>query len=182
MGALWLVDLACAEVMRQLHATGRADDAVVLVSTDNGGPRPYVKGVPGGGPNGAVNWPLRGGKHNVYEGGVRGRAFLWAGASTVLHRPNGTASAALLHLVDWFPTFLELAGLSAAALSKVPLDGVSAVAALREADAPVAANYARTPAQVASLPARQRSEQGHMRLTHIAVSYTHLTLPTICSV
>jgi arylsulfatase A-like enzyme len=63
------------------------------------------------------NGPLRAGKGTLYEGGVRVCACAaWEGRirpGTVIDQP--------LHIVDWYPTLLNLAGVSLE--QKLPLDG-----------------------------------------------------------
>src|SRR5205823_3095232 len=66
------------------------------------------------------NRPLRGAKATLYEGGVRVPAFAsWQGKI----KP-GTVVQAPLHIVDWYPTLLRLAGASLE--QKLPLDGKDA--------------------------------------------------------
>ncbi|KAM7296026.1 hypothetical protein ISCGN_021230 [Ixodes scapularis] len=48
------------------------ENSVVAFSTDNGG-LPW-----GADSNSGFNWPLRGGKTTLWEGGVRGAAFIWS--------------------------------------------------------------------------------------------------------
>ena len=92
-------------------------DTLFLFSSDNGGPGP-----------GRVtsNGPLRGRKGTLYEGGVRVPAFAtWEGrikAGSVVNAP--------LHIVDWYPTLLKLAGVSLE--QKLPLDGRDAWPAIAE--------------------------------------------------
>ena len=63
------------------------------------------------------NGPLRAGKATLYEGGVRVAAFAtWDGQI-----PAGSTVTAPLHIVDWYPTLLKLAGASLE--QTLPLDG-----------------------------------------------------------
>ena len=72
------------------------------------------------------NWPLRGGKGEVWEGGVR--------VPALLHGPGLPAArfSGLVHMVDILPSLLELAA------APVPpgLDGMSQWGALRGATTP----------------------------------------------
>ena len=57
---------------------------------------------------GARNWPLRGGKHSVWEGGVRATAFV-SGAGVARSREGGVYRG-LMHGADWLPTLSDVAG------------------------------------------------------------------------
>jgi arylsulfatase A-like enzyme len=72
------------------------------------------------------NGPLRAGKGTLYEGGVRVAASAtWDG-----HIPAGSVVQAPLHMVDWYPTLLKLAGVSSP--QKLPLDGKDAWPAIAQ--------------------------------------------------
>ncbi|XP_043197040.1 arylsulfatase B-like [Amphibalanus amphitrite] len=105
-----------AAVGRVVAALARADllsNSLIVVTTDNGG---AVDGVDG---NAASNWPLRGGKYTLWEGGVRGSALVWSPRLPRWSRPVQRT----VHITDWLPTLLEAAG---GAPDRLPaLDGVS---------------------------------------------------------
>ena len=67
----------------------------VIVDSDNGGVIPYTD-----------NAPLRGGKQNTWEGGVR-IPFLVRGPGV----PAGSICNTPINLIDLFPTFMTMAGL-----------------------------------------------------------------------
>ena len=72
-----------------------ADDARVL-NADNGGEIH----------EGGNNWPLRGWKHSMWEGGMRGVGFV----HSPLIEHQGSINTGLIHVTDWFPTLVSLAG------------------------------------------------------------------------
>ena len=58
---------------------------------------------------GASNWPLRGTKNSIWEGGVRVPAFVWVGrglAASGLRATAGTTYEGLVHVTDWLPTIV----------------------------------------------------------------------------
>lgn len=67
---------------------------------DNGGPAAGIN------KNQASNWPLRGMKYILLEGGVRGAAFLWS----PLLKKSGYILSNLLQIEDMFPNLLHAAG------------------------------------------------------------------------
>jgi arylsulfatase A-like enzyme len=101
------VDDQIGRIVAALEKRGLRDRTLIAFSSDNGGPLQL----------GATNGSLRAGKGTLYEGGVRVSAFAnWPGqiaAGTVVSQP--------LHMVDWYPTLLTLAG--ATLEQKLPLDG-----------------------------------------------------------
>ncbi|CAK0839965.1 unnamed protein product, partial [Prorocentrum cordatum] len=80
-GMLSCLDEGLGNVTGALRAKGMLEDTLVIFTTDNGGPS---SGRVGGDYIGSSNYPLRGGKHSIWEGGTRGTALVWAGAATGL--------------------------------------------------------------------------------------------------
>jgi arylsulfatase A-like enzyme len=81
------------------------DNTLIVFSADNGGPPP------------GTNTPLRDFKGTIYEGGVRGCAFAnWPGRI-----PAGQRIKQPMHVIDWYPTLVRLAGGSLE--QKLPVDG-----------------------------------------------------------
>ena len=95
-GMVTALDEAVKNVTLALKESGRYRNTAILFLSDNGG---AVRGS---------NWPLRGGKNSVWEGGTRSPAFLhYPGIKRKFRRQQ---SSSLIHAVDWYPTLLSLAG------------------------------------------------------------------------
>ena len=90
------VDEQIGRVVAAIEQRGLTGNTLFIFSSDNGGPLAQ----------GATNGKLRAAKGTLYEGGVRAAAFAtWPGhlkPGLVIHEP--------LHMVDWYPTLLKLAG------------------------------------------------------------------------
>jgi len=96
------MDRAVGKVLKQLEQSGLAENTVVMLSADNGG-LSTSEGSP------TSNFPLRGGKGWLYEGGIR-EVFLirWPGGT----KPGSTSDEPVIS-TDFYPTILDLAGLPA---------------------------------------------------------------------
>ena len=94
-----------------LIARGMWNDTLFIFTTDNGA------NLHGGG----NNWPLRGGKWSLWEGGIRGNSFVHATA--IAGHMVGNNSV-LSHAADWLPTILGAVGLNASAYAP-GIDGVN---------------------------------------------------------
>lgn len=89
------MDDAIARIVEALKKKGLRERTLLVFMSDNGGNLPA-----------ASNHPLRDQKGSLYEGGVRVPALaVWPGKikpGTIVDQP--------LHVVDWYPTLLGLAG------------------------------------------------------------------------
>jgi arylsulfatase A-like enzyme len=108
------VDQNVGRIMEHLTQLKLSDNTVVIFTSDNGGTQQYTP-------------PLRGGKGELYEGGIR-VPLVVTGPEV---RKLGSKCDAPVSTVDYYPTLLELAGI------KPPegqaLDGVSLVPLLHGA-------------------------------------------------
>lgn len=107
-GMVTALDEAVGKIVETLKSEGMVENTLVIFSSDNGGPAP-----------GRItsNGPLRAGKATVYEGGVRVCAFAtWPGKI-----PAGSTVTTPMHISDWYPTLIGLAG--GKAEQPLPVDG-----------------------------------------------------------
>ena len=102
-GMATVADEALGNVTAALKAKGMWNTTLLVHTSDNGGPTGRL--ADGGSAN---NWPLRGGKFNLFEGGVRVPGFVAGGALPSTAR--GTRLDGLIHLCDYYATFAGLAG------------------------------------------------------------------------
>ena len=98
------IDWSVGQVLATLEELGLSENTLVVFTSDNG---PWLVMEDHGGSAG----PLREGKQFTFEGGMRVPAIAqWPG-----HIPAGSTYDGLATMMDWFPTFLNLAS--------VPLPG-----------------------------------------------------------
>ncbi|MEH6550790.1 MAG: arylsulfatase [Pseudomonadales bacterium] len=92
------MDQAIGQVLDTLDAEGIAEETIVLFFSDNGGAAYSV--------GGANNAPLRGGKGDTYEGGIRVVSLMrWPGRI-----PGGEKMDQIMTAMDIFPTLAAAAG------------------------------------------------------------------------
>ena len=94
---LSVLDQATQNLTDALKRTKQWDNTLVLWTSDNGG-----IGL-------GNNYPLRGHKHDPWEGGTRVTAFLSGGY--LPEHVRGTKTSSLVHVADWWPTMCSLAGI-----------------------------------------------------------------------
>ena len=100
------MDEGIGQVLVALEDTGAAENTFVVFTSDNGGERF------------SDNWPLKGGKMDLLEGGIRVPYI----ARWPARVPKGKTTAQLAITMDWVPTFLAAAAVSPH--PDYPLDGV----------------------------------------------------------
>ena len=98
-GMMQALDEGIANITALLQDKGLLENTYIILTTDNGGQTAW----------GSSNWPLRGNKATVFEGGVRGLSFVWGSG---LRQKNFDWSQ-LMHITDWYPTIVQgIAGVS----------------------------------------------------------------------
>lgn len=98
------LDESVGAVVQALAEHDMLANTVIVFSSDNGG------AAAGFNINAASNWPLRGVKNTLWEGGVRAAAFVWS-PLLVNGGPNGGRVAEQrMHIMDWMPTLYRAAG------------------------------------------------------------------------
>lgn len=93
------LDASVGRVLETVREPGLAQRTLVLFTSDNG---PWLTQ----GTNGGVAGPLRGGKGDTYEGGVRVPTIAWWPGTI----PAGAANNTIAGNIDLLPTFVKLAG------------------------------------------------------------------------
>ncbi|XP_044255571.1 arylsulfatase J isoform X1 [Tribolium madens] len=94
------LDDSVGAVIESLSKKGMLKNSIIIFSTDNGG------AAAGFNLNAASNFPLRGVKNTLWEGGVRGAGLLW---SPLIKQPQRVAHQ-FMHISDWLPTLLSAVG------------------------------------------------------------------------
>ncbi len=120
VGMVQYLDHSVGHILDKLVELGIDDNTYVFFSSDNG---PHFEG--GAHPDHFdSNGPLRGGKRDLYEGGIRVPFVVWApGRITAGHRSDHAGA-----FWDFVPTACELAGIA----SPENTDGISLVPTLHD--------------------------------------------------
>jgi len=113
------VDDAIGEIIQALKSKNMYSDTLIVFSSDNGGDTWF----------GANNWPLRGDKNTLWEGGIRVAGF----ASGAGIAGGNRISKELIHISDWYPTLLHVAGVKDLT-EETKLDGINIWEALSKHD------------------------------------------------
>ncbi|KAH8375397.1 hypothetical protein KR200_005104 [Drosophila serrata] len=120
------MDESVGLIVDQLRKSNMLENSIIIFSSDNGGP------AQGFNLNFASNYPLKGVKNTLWEGGVRAAGLIW---SPLLKKRERVADQTM-HITDWLPTLLEAAGgPSALANLSQELDGQSIWQALTHDEA-----------------------------------------------
>ncbi|MDR8393020.1 sulfatase-like hydrolase/transferase [Aliifodinibius sp. S!AR15-10] len=118
------MDDGIGKIVDALNETGQRENTIILFISDNGGQKSWhsdtlYHGAYSDKPHTVLgnNYPLKGWKQDLYEGGIRVPAFInWKGTLE-----SGTAEMPV-HVSDWLPTFYGAAGIDRD-LSALQLDG-----------------------------------------------------------
>lgn len=95
-GMITCIDENVGQILKTIEECGIDENTIIIFMSDNGGVSNWWKGG------------LRGSKGTVYEGGIRVPFIArWKG-----HFPRGIKVNAMAHVIDIFPTFCELLGVS----------------------------------------------------------------------
>ncbi|XP_015431901.1 PREDICTED: arylsulfatase B-like [Dufourea novaeangliae] len=94
------LDDSVGRIFHALGEKGMLRDSMILFLTDNGA------ASIGRYRNWGSNYPLRGTKYTLYEGGVRGAAAFWSPRI----QKGARVSNQLVHITDWLPTLYSAAG------------------------------------------------------------------------
>lgn len=98
------MDKSLGDLMNHLEKRGIADNTIILFMSDNGG----LSAVARGGKKHTHNKPLSSGKGSAHEGGIREPMLVkWPGVT----KKNSITNKFVI-IEDFFPTILELAGVS----------------------------------------------------------------------
>ncbi|RWS19642.1 Arylsulfatase B-like protein, partial [Leptotrombidium deliense] len=116
-GMLSALDDSVGEIFEELSKSEAINNTIIVFTTDNGGAT--------GGTEFRVdnsvgsNWPLRGVKYTLWEGGIKGVAFVW---SRLLNYSRYEFNN-LMHIQDWLPTLYTAAGGQSSQLRST-IDGI----------------------------------------------------------
>ena len=120
------LDVTVGRIVRKIDELGLAENTLIIFLSDNGGRCVFGPDLKPKSNSFTDNLPLREGKGELYEGGIRvPYIFRWPGRikpGAVCHEPVTT--------VDLYPTLVELAG--GTPDPQYPLDGVSVVPCLQD--------------------------------------------------
>ncbi|XP_077544764.1 arylsulfatase B-like [Haemaphysalis longicornis] len=100
-GTVDALDESIGRVVKALYDRGMLSNSIIVFTSDNGG-SPW-------GPfsNTGSNWPLRGSKGTLWEGGIKVPALIW---SSLLPQNEDVVVSKIAHVADWLPTLYSAAG------------------------------------------------------------------------
>lgn len=110
------LDESVGQFVSMVKSAGMWENTILWIVSDNGGMTEWSPSFPA---SASSNWPFRGGKTTLWEGGVKAVSFLTGGLLPA--NAVGKTSDALLHVVDILPTLAAFANVS---LPKYAQDGL----------------------------------------------------------
>eukprot|EP01084_Bolivina_argentea_P151768 264872_1 len=93
-------DESIGNITNKLHTKGLWENTLIIFASDNGGSLSSESA--------ANNFPLRGGKDTVWEGGIRTTAFVSGGWNGLPNERRGQIEYGMIHITDWYSTFIEM--------------------------------------------------------------------------
>ncbi|XP_076451993.1 arylsulfatase B-like isoform X2 [Babylonia areolata] len=118
-GMVTAMDDVIGNLTSFLKQRGMYNDTLFFFTADNGGWTQFA----------GNNYPLRGGKFTLWEGGTRAVAFAHG---VGLDKVKGTTHDGMMHAVDWLPTIVAAAG---GEIKDKDIDGMSMWDAIRTGSA-----------------------------------------------
>jgi arylsulfatase B len=120
------LDDALGEMIAQYKALGLYDNLIIFAMTDNGGmvnfaPNAKNHNSPTFPASQGSNYPLRGSKTTMFDGGVRSMAFVSGGG--LESEVRGSKFTGLAHVVDYTATILSFAGILPLHRERLNVDG-----------------------------------------------------------
>ncbi|XP_054152458.1 arylsulfatase J-like [Oppia nitens] len=112
---LYSMDQSIGRIVEQLYYKNILNNTIILFVSDNGG------AISGFMENYGSNYPLRGTKGTLWEGGVRVPAFIWS----PLLKNSGYISDSYIQVFDWLPTILEAIDPKVYDQNRHKFDGIS---------------------------------------------------------
>jgi len=125
-GMITSMDYGISRVIAALQESGMWEDTLIMFMSDNGGPEQH-----------ASNAPRRGGKGDIWEGGVKVDGIVGGPARSKLGILGGSLQSPF-HIVDIFPTISAMVG--APRSGALELDGMDQTQALTT-DIPVRTDF-----------------------------------------
>ncbi|XP_043521229.1 arylsulfatase B-like, partial [Frieseomelitta varia] len=99
-GVVTAMDESVGKVVQALKEADMLKNSIIVFMSDNGAPTVGLL------ENYGSNYPLRGLKFTLFEGGIRGTACIY---SPLIKNPSRISNE-LIHITDWLPTFYSAAG------------------------------------------------------------------------
>jgi len=125
--SLSVLDASIKSIYKAMKSSGALDNSYIIFASDNGG-CPTA---------GGRNYPLRGTKGSLFEGGTKVDAFVYS--PLFADEVHGSEYNGLFHVTDWFPTILGMAGVEYTPEEGYELSGYdqsSSMASLKDNDSP----------------------------------------------